>query len=82
MNDKMQPFENNWPVPTALCVFRAKTGLMFLGYLLDEPIESGEQIKLYGKEDYLTTDLIKWYQYVVNEQGGFIFMTPKCFTSV
>lgn len=82
MKDKMQPFENNWPVPTALCVFRANTGLMFLGYLLDEPTESGDRIKLYGREEYLTTEPIQSYQYVLTEQGGFIFMTPKCFTSV
>lgn len=73
----MQKFENDWPVPTALCVFKGITGLVFLGYVMDAPTESGEWIKCYMRDDKLMPEAIESYQYVLNEQGGFCLVNAQ-----
>ncbi len=73
----MQQFKDNWPVPSALCVFRAITGLIFLGYVMDAATANGEWIKCYMKDDVFVPDAIEAFQYVLNDCDGFYFISPK-----
>ena len=68
----MTNIKDDYPVENALCVFRSgKT--FFLGYLCFRP----SRIKLYGKPIYMPIAEDMQYQYVLNDQGGFIFINAK-----
>ena len=66
----MIDIKDDYPVNGALCVFRHKN-LFFLGYV------DIAHIKIYGKPSKLPISENMQYQYVLNEQGGFIFINAK-----
>lgn len=68
----MTNIKDDYPVENALCVFR--TGkIFFLGCLCFRP----SRIKLYGKPIYIPIAEDMQYQYVLNDQGGFISINGK-----
>ena len=71
MNDKMQPMHENWPVPDALCVFKTQKGNFFLGYYTGS---DAFFVKAYGKPILVEIVAIVGYQYVWNDNGGFLFI--------
>ena len=69
----MTNIKNDYPVENALCVFRSGK-IFFLGYISFRP---WTRIKLYGKPLTMPIAEDMQYQYVLNEQGGYIFINGK-----
>ena len=66
--------KENYPVDNALCVFRCvfrHEKLFFLGYI------HNARIKTYGKPLTLPISETMQYQYVLNKDGGFIFINQS-----
>lgn len=70
---------NDYPVDTALCAFKHKDGRSFIGYMdwsiydLESPI-----VCLTEKRQWFKISDIYSYQYILNDNGGFLFITlPK-----
>lgn len=66
----MIDIKENYPVDSALCVFRHEN-LFFLGYI------HNARIKTYGKPRTLPVSETMQYQYVLNKDGGFIFINQS-----
>jgi hypothetical protein len=68
----MQTLKNNRPIENALCVFkRKKNNIYILGYI------SNGGIKLYGRRETISIDEFDAYEYIDNENDGFIFVEQK-----
>jgi len=64
------------PMEGTLCTFMNKEKLiMMLGYLVHRG--KGFSIKAYALSEYFAVDTFTHYHYVLNEKGGFYFLTDK-----
>jgi hypothetical protein len=72
----LQAIKNNWPVESALCAVKLKSGEFILGYLVDT--DKRTVIKQYGVNKHFSPEVdVDSYQYILNEHGGFSNVKTK-----
>jgi hypothetical protein len=75
--DKFTDFETEYPIDSALAVFYTKYNTFFIGFM-DWSVESSDMnsiVSLPTRERYKTNEIVK-YRYVLNDKGGFLFISP------
>jgi len=66
----MQKIDNDYPLDHTLCMFKMKTGTMIIGYM--DWLKQYMPIKEFSKSRWYPISDVESYQYLLNEQGGFI----------
>lgn len=75
MTTKLTPIATDYPIDRALCVFKSSNNDFFLGFLeWDKRIRP---IKMYSRNIFYNIDEVTGYQYVLNENGGFLFVNES-----
>ncbi len=76
MKNTLQDLQDNFPMEHTLCVFKHKNSRLFLlGYLIF--IETSFRIKLYGDETFFSPEDFIQFQYVLNDNGGFLYTNKQ-----
>ena len=69
-HSKLEPIIGDYPIHNTLCVFKCTDGSFFVGYMNWH--SRAQPIKMFSKDVFYFVSDIESYQYVLNENGGFI----------
>lgn len=69
-HEKLEPIIGDYPLHNTLCIFKCTDGNFFVGYM--DWGGRDKCIKMFGNDVFYFISDIESYQYVLNENGGFI----------
>lgn len=77
MKNTLTPIENDYPLERALCTFRTKDNLLFVGYTYTDYNLKKTVVKRWGAEEYFDIKDMDEYQYILQQKGGNLFAQYK-----